>query len=96
MRESVRWFAEKMEETLKKNDYKGGWETCSKEWLLQRLKEEVDELYVEILGKPCSCRGIADCNHIHIQNKERIISEATDVANIAMMIADITNKTNYN
>lgn len=43
-RDEVRWFARKMEETLKENDYKGGWQQCSYEFLIQRLIEELREL----------------------------------------------------
>lgn len=69
VRPQVKWFAEKMEETLKANDHKGGWDNCNTLWLISRLREEVDEL-------EGSCVN------------EKVIKEATDVANFAMMIAD--------
>jgi hypothetical protein len=44
IRKAVQWFAEQMEKELKANDYKGGWDSCSEEYLLNRLKEELNEL----------------------------------------------------
>lgn len=77
MREQVKWFAEKMEETLKVNDHKGGWgaDKCSMNYLHERLQEEVIELdyATGIVGK---------------EARELIIKECADVANFAMMIAD--------
>jgi hypothetical protein len=72
LREPVRWFAGEMEKKLKANDHKGGWADCDDGYLLDRLKEEVDELAAALL---CDTDG-------------SIILEATDVANFAMMIAD--------
>ncbi|WAH38598.1 hypothetical protein [Alicyclobacillus dauci] len=90
-REPVAWFAEHMEETLRRNDHKGGWDDCSTRWLLSRLHEELDELAESMSGR-CGCRE-ADCPHVlltpwDMANKDRVIQEATDVANFAMMIAD--------
>lgn len=75
MRESVQWFAEQMETTLKKNDHKGGWEDCDNDYLIELLFQEVNELY----------HAIEAPSDNYTQN---IINEATDVANFAMMIAD--------
>lgn len=72
-RESLQWFIEQMEHTLKDNDYKGGWERCSQDWLLARLIGEVGELAL---------------HRAEGENERRIIKECTDVANFAMMIAD--------
>lgn len=44
MREQVKWFAEQMEQTLKRNDHKGGWDECTIPWLFGRLNDEVNEL----------------------------------------------------
>ncbi len=77
LREPVRWFAKQMEETLRRNDHKGGWETCGPEYLIVRLHEELHEL----------------TQAIHRSGSYSwIISEATDVANFAMMIADLARK----
>jgi len=44
VREPVKWFAEQMEQQLKANDHKGGWEGCTFYYLEKRLNEEVKEL----------------------------------------------------
>lgn len=74
MRSSVIWFAEEMEKKLIANDYKGGWDKCKMRDLLVRLREETDELALSLFGEV----------------KPEIITEAADVANFAMMIADVT------
>ncbi|MCG8400087.1 MAG: hypothetical protein MJA84_00655 [Firmicutes bacterium] len=74
IREEVRWFTRLMEERLQANDHKGGWENCSLEWLVIKLTEEVGEV-AALICKHDLCR-------------EKIIKEAADVANMAMMIAD--------
>ena len=77
-RQEVKWFAERMERKLKKNDYKGdgtSWRQGKLDPLLKRLKEETKELENEIY-----------C--LSIDNQEEIINEAADIANFAMMIAD--------
>ncbi len=72
-RKALLWFGKKMEEALRWNDYKGGWENCSNEYLIAKLNEEVDELKQAIwMGK----------------SGDMIMQEAADVANIAMMLAD--------
>ena len=90
-REPLRWFVEQMEQTLKANDHKGGWETLNPSWLLMRLREETDELH-GAMSPSCGCRE-ANCPHVlqdpwHRANMNQVIKEATDVANFAMMIAD--------
>ena len=91
MRQQVEWFANQMENKLMENDHKGGWVDCDPLWLLKRLREEVGELERELF-KTCSCRGCADCNHLNMPNKDRVVREAADVANFAMMIADVVSK----
>ncbi|MGG4288345.1 hypothetical protein ABEW81_11165 [Priestia megaterium] len=72
MRRQVKWFADQMEEKLRENDHKGGWEDCDYGYLIPRLGEEVNELVQAIVsGQTVS-----------------IVKEAADVANFAMMIAD--------
>lgn len=75
--ESVRWFAQQMEKKLQKNDHKGGWEDLSLDILLDMLKIEVMELEASIK---------------EWQVSRDIIEESADVANFAMMIADIARK----
>lgn len=82
IRDSVKWFAEQMELKLQENDAKGGWDDCGIYWLLERLREETRELEIAIdihrdLGAP----------------HNNIVKEAADVANFAMMVADIAQKT---
>jgi len=83
LRPELHWFAGMMEKTLRKHDAeKGvdGWKNENMEWLYDRLREEALELEVALLsGK---------------ENPTGIIKECCDVANIAMMIADLayTNK----
>lgn len=74
VREPVAWFAREMEKKLRKYDYRGGWDECTPGYLLNRLKEEVQELQEERARVP----GDFDAE----------ISECCDVANFAMMLAD--------
>ena len=71
-RPSVKWFAERMEQTLRKNDHKGGWKSCDLRYLSTRLTQERKEL----------------ANAIASKDSERIINESTDIANFSLMIAD--------
>lgn len=73
LRPEVRWFAEQMEAALKRNDHKGGWKECGAIYLLSRLRQETNEL-----------EGVVYFN----KSEKEIISEAADVANFAMMIAN--------
>lgn len=87
IRKEVQWFAEQMEKKLRENDDReSGWNRCSYGFLLKRIKEELEELHnqfglfgVENGYQPRSKTG-------------RIIDEAADVANFAMMIADNVKK----
>jgi hypothetical protein len=73
LRPEVQWFAQQMELTLRANDHKGGWNEMSPRELATRLNEEVYELELAYYAG---------------RNAERVIREASDVANFAMMIAD--------
>ena len=66
-------FAIEMKKKLDKNEHKGGWQNCDNEYLLKRLKEEVDEVETAIK---------------YNKSLKYIMSECADVANFAMMIAD--------
>lgn len=76
MRKSVRDFANEMEGVLKLNDRKTGWDDLPVSYLLSRLKEEINELNVELI----------DRKRIGARR------EAIDVANFAMMIWDVLRK----
>lgn len=81
LRPEVVAFAQAMERKLRANDHKGGWEDEDPEWLMDRLKEEVAELDRAITtrdGGPLSGRAM-----------KRVIREASDVANFAMMLAQV-------
>lgn len=81
VREAVKWFAEQMEKKLRENEGKGGWDNCNIYWLIQRIREETNELLSAV--------------NLHRDlgaTKENIIREAADVANFAMMMADIARK----
>jgi len=72
LRPAVKWYAERMEETLKRNDHKGGWRRCDLRYLSMRLTQERKELAEAIASK----------------DSARIINETTDISNFALMIAD--------
>ncbi len=67
-------FADLMEKVLRRNDHKGHWCACTTSYLFSRLVEEVGELGRSIDEE---------------RAKDRIRKEAADVANFAMMIADV-------
>jgi NTP pyrophosphatase (non-canonical NTP hydrolase) len=71
LRDDLAWFAALMEQTLRDNDHKGGWYGCSIAYLRRRLAQEMKEL-----------REALDSGHA-----ERVVEEAADVANFAMMLA---------
>ena len=76
IRKEVFNFAYLMEETLCKNDFKGGWKNENVFDLFRKLNREVSELKNELE------RG-SDVNQI---------SECCDIANYVMMIADILSQ----
>lgn len=69
-----------MEIKLRDNDHKRGWSNCSLDWLVMRIAHERNEL------KRAIDRYNSDASE---ENRRIIINEAADVANFAMMIADI-------
>jgi NTP pyrophosphatase (non-canonical NTP hydrolase) len=73
VRESVERFSFVMEERLRANDHKGqwGWEDEDPLWLLDRLKQETQELE----------------EAMDLGDRAAVEHEAADVANFAMMIA---------
>lgn len=80
LREEVSWFAGKMECVLQKNDYKGGWQGMTVVETIQRLREEVDEVFEAFLSDPSA--GVFPAT------PDQIIEECVDVANFAMFLAD--------
>jgi len=73
MRKEVAEFAESMEARLVEHEYKGGWQECSIDFLISQLRLNVAHLQIAIHAGA---------------SKERLIKQAADVANYAMMIAD--------
>lgn len=73
LRSVVRLFAEMMEARLRANNHKPGWRNDDLHDLLFRLQEEREELIIAMLG----------------EDADAVLREAADVANFAMMIADV-------
>lgn len=77
LRSPVAAFARLMEQELLANDHKGGWQNDNPRALAARVVEEAHELL-----DACSIRGVE-------KRRERVAEEAADVANMAMMVADV-------
>lgn len=75
-------FAAFMRQKLDENEHKGGWECEDEDWLLDRIQQELNELREAWEAKP---RGSA----ARTEWRTRIVREAADVANMAMMLADV-------
>jgi hypothetical protein len=86
LREPVRLFALAMEAKLKKNDHKDGWDNCTTGSLLRRMGIEVRELSTAVHRfKDVEASGsVSEAVAV-----ERVVGEAADVANFAMMVADV-------
>lgn len=78
-----------MEKVLRDNDHKGGWEECRPDWLLMRLKQEVSELDSAMRKGTVPHTGVDDRTSDVPADPAR---EAADVANFAMMIADVLGR----
>ena len=78
IRKEVMKFARCMERELRENDYKGGWKHDTMDSLLKRLNQESEEIQTSI-------------NRAH--NYRLIVHECADVANFAMMIANVAENT---
>lgn len=87
-REAVRWFAERMEETLKKNDHKRGWTRMSFGEISRRIHQELRELVGVLRFYRMRRHNRAWSNLRRAEALEDVIREATDVANFSMMLAD--------
>ncbi len=64
VRKEVMRFAEDMERILRDNDYKGGWGKCSKKYLLNKLQEEILEVYKEKYGRSFLRKELIDVANI--------------------------------
>lgn len=82
LRPAVARFAQVMERELRENDHKGGWKQCRPADLFDlygRLTEEVAELRT-VLHRRANGDVMAP-----------VTAEAADVANFAMIIADVAS-----
>ena len=70
------WFLGEMLKKLETNQHRSGWVNVGLHYLFRRLEEETLELRKALLSG----------------DKDAIIEECADVANFAMMIADVTRK----
>jgi NTP pyrophosphatase (non-canonical NTP hydrolase) len=82
----IETFADDMQRQIEANSYKGGWKKEPIGWLFDRLRQESDELLIEI--RKFEDSWMERDKKILIQLRKSIITEAADVANFAMMIAD--------
>ena len=80
-----------MEEALRQNDHKGGWEYEDEDWLLKRLDGELAELRCAIHKRKQEHkkRSSVEWPVVKIPLDREVGREAADVANFAMMIADV-------
>ena len=74
---TVEWFAKQMKDELNEHLDRPGWKKEPMNYLWNRLVEECLELDTELKNRP---------------SKKIIIKECADVANFAMMIADVYEK----
>lgn len=85
-------FAKQMREKLQENEEKGNdgaWHSSSVESLLDRLKEEVEELEKVIHQRNHLPMNFKNAQALHEEMTKEIVREAADVGNMAMMIADV-------
>ena len=83
-RPEVRAFALLMERELRKHDYRPGWKGDDPTGLTYRVLEEAHELRRSMLST-----GGAPVHMIGHRHKAEIAADAADVANMAMMVADV-------
>ena len=76
-RSEVVRFSRQMERTLRLHDHKRHWRTLMPYQLQHRLEREVEELDAALDGT----------------DRKAVVRECTDVANYAMMIADLVGGT---
>lgn len=89
IRKEIKSFSEDMEKKLKDNDHKGHWSKSSYAYLIQRLREEVDELDEELSSFVIGQAMPRDLSGSYsIEQYGEVVEECADVANFAMMIAD--------
>lgn len=82
IRSEVKWFAEHMESKLQENEHKTGWTDCTVDFLSSQIRKNLNELDSMFQELP-SNYSVFSAN---------VIRQCSDMANYAMMIADISNK----
>lgn len=82
LRPEVHAFAQAMERKLRANDHKPGWKQDDPGALMDRVEEEAIELRCA-----ASAWRISGLRRTTIA--EHVLEEAADVANMAMMVADV-------
>lgn len=82
IRNEVKWFAGHMESKLQENEYKTGWTDCTVDFLSSQIQKNLNELNSMFQELP-SNYSVFSAN---------VIRQCSDIANYAMMIADISNK----
>jgi NTP pyrophosphatase (non-canonical NTP hydrolase) len=84
-------FAEQMEKKLRENDHKGGWDDEPVGWLLRRLGQEVTELRRAMKRLAATRHATYDQRGSAklAAHRKEVVRESADVANFAMMIADV-------
>ncbi|KXI78643.1 hypothetical protein ACS52_11525 [Bacillus cereus] len=82
IRTEVSWFAEHMESKLQENEHKTGWTDCSVEFLSSQIRKNLNELDSMFAELPANYSVFST----------NVIRQCSDIANYAMMIADISNK----
>lgn len=81
VRREVLVFARAMEEKLKANEHKGGWKNEHPFDMLERVVDEIDELDVALQA--------LDSDRSSAEKVAKVLSEAADVANFCMFVADV-------
>lgn len=82
IRSEVKWFAEHMESKLQENEHKTGWADCTVDFLSSQIRKNLNELDSMFQELP-SNYSVFSAN---------VIRQCSDMANYAMMIADISDK----
>lgn len=77
IRYAVKWFASQMEIVLRENAFKCGWQSSTDSYLLKKLEEHYNDL-----------QNLIYQNEKEPADPEKVIRQAIDIANYAMMIAD--------
>lgn len=88
LRPEVAEFAQAMERKLRANDHRPGWGNDHPQALLARMKDEAGEL--EGAAYRCWVSGLRGAEVEDLA--QEVLYEAADVANFAMMVADVCGR----